>query len=171
MARLNPPHPTRNADRAFERGTVPAAGLRFCCIGGRQKVKQQSVGLGRITDGVVGQNEFAQHPVVAGTRRYRLVAETGRFGIGIGIKGSLRKASLPGPEPGAANLVRIGFASDGIRQPGCAAGMSGAFRPEKRVTARSKLPQKKWTGLALPKKPVRNSLKMRSTWISARQKL
>ena len=36
--------------------------------------------------------------------------------------------------------------------PGC----SGAARPEKRVTARSKLPQKKCTGLALPRKPVRN---------------
>ena len=36
--------------------------------------------------------------------------------------------------------------------PGC----GGALRPEKRVTARSKLPQKKCTGLALPMKPVRN---------------
>ena len=37
--------------------------------------------------------------------------------------------------------------------PGC----SGACRPEKRVTARSNPPQKKWTGLDLPRKPVRNS--------------
>ena len=29
----------------------------------------------------------------------------------------------------------------------------GAVRPENRVTARSKLPQKKCTGLALPMKP------------------
>ena len=43
-------------------------------------------------------------------------------------------------------------------------------RPEKRVTARSKLPQKKCTGLALPRKPLRKSLKTRSTCTSARQK-
>ena len=35
----------------------------------------------------------------------------------------------------------------------------GAGRPEKRVTARSKPPQKKWTGLALPTKPARRSVK------------
>jgi hypothetical protein len=40
--------------------------------------------------------------------------------------------------------------------PGTPPGWRGAVRPEKRVTARSKLPQKKCTGLALPKKPVRN---------------
>ena len=33
--------------------------------------------------------------------------------------------------------------------PGC----GGALRPEKRVTAWSKLPQKKWAGLTLPRKP------------------
>src|SRR5258708_3645805 len=33
---------------------------------------------------------------------------------------------------------------------------TGARRPEKRETARSKLPQKKWTGLDLPTKPARN---------------
>ena len=43
--------------------------------------------------------------------------------------------------------------------PGC----NGARRPEKRVTARSKLPQKKWTGLHLPMKAVRNSRNTRST--------
>ena len=37
-----------------------------------------------------------------------------------------------------------------------AAGMRRAGRPEKRVTARSKLPQKKWTGLHLPQKRERN---------------
>src|ERR687892_283479 len=49
--------------------------------------------------------------------------------------------------------------------PGC----GGASRPEKRVTARSKLPQKKCTGLDLPRKPVRNSLNTRSACTSARQ--
>jgi hypothetical protein len=44
--------------------------------------------------------------------------------------------------------------------PGCV----GASRPENRVTARSKAPQKKWTGLTLPMKPARNSDITRSAW-------
>jgi len=51
-----------------------------------------------------------------------------------------------------------------------ASGIGGARRPEKRVTARSKLPQKKCTGLDLPKKRPRNSLKMASIEINACQK-
>ena len=39
---------------------------------------------------------------------------------------------------------------------------AGALRPENRVTARSKLPQKKWTGLHLPMKDVRNRLSTRA---------
>src|SRR5918912_896699 len=50
--------------------------------------------------------------------------------------------------------------------PGC----RGAGRPEKRVTARSKLPQKKCTGLTLPMKRARNALSTRSAWRSTRQK-
>ena len=38
------------------------------------------------------------------------------------------------------------------------------------MTARSKLPQKKWTGLTLPRKPVRNCWKTGSTATRARQK-
>ena len=54
--------------------------------------------------------------------------------------------------PHYRNLVRIGFARHRIgqvqeRRPDG----SGALRPENRVTARSKLPQKKCTGLALPR--------------------
>src|SRR5271154_1821213 len=45
----------------------------------------------------------------------------------------------------------------------------GAVRPEKRVTARSQLPQKKCTGLALPMKRPRNSLKIESTETRIRQ--
>ena len=45
----------------------------------------------------------------------------------------------------------------------------GAVRPEKRVTARSKLPQKKCTGLTLPRNWPRNPVKIRSTWTRIRQ--
>jgi hypothetical protein len=47
------------------------------------------------------------------------------------------------------------------------AGCGGAVRPENRVTARSKLPQKKCTGLTLPMNRARNSLKTRSVWSRA----
>ena len=46
----------------------------------------------------------------------------------------------------------------------------GAGLPEKRVTARSKLPQKKCTGLHLPTKSQRDSVKTRSTCTRIRQK-
>jgi hypothetical protein len=51
--------------------------------------------------------------------------------------------------------------------PGC----KGARRPENRVTAKSKLPQKKWTGLHLPMNAVRNSCSTRSTCKRIRQNL
>ena len=62
-----------------------------------------------------------------------------------------------GPESGADHFVRIRFAGHRV-----GAGR-GARRPEKRVTARSKLPQKKCTGLHLPMNRVRNSLNTLST--------
>lgn len=48
-----------------------------------------------------------------------------------------------------------------VTLPGC----GGAVLPEKRDVARSKLPQKKWTGLALPLNPARN---VPSTWLVRR---
>ena len=45
----------------------------------------------------------------------------------------------------------------------------GAVRPENRVTARSKLPQKKCTGLTLPRNRDRNRVNTRSTCTRARQ--
>ena len=54
--------------------------------------------------------------------------------------------------------MRIGLARNGIGQMRNAAGMLRRLRPEKRVTARSNEPQKKCTGLDLPRKPVRKWL-------------
>jgi hypothetical protein len=63
-------------------------------------------------------------------------------------------------EVSQVHLVNQMEAGDGATQlatfgatPGCV----GAGRPEKRVTARSKLPQKKWTGLAFPTNWERNA--------------
>src|SRR6516225_8018532 len=64
-------------------------------------------------------------------RCHRAVAETRRLGIGIGIEDRLRKSLVAGPEPGAADLVRIGFTGDAVRQPGYAAGMARGCAPGK----------------------------------------
>ena len=50
--------------------------------------------------------------------------------------------------------------------PGCC----GALRPEKRLTARSKLPHQKCTGLALPAKPARKRANTGSIAASASRK-
>ena len=77
---------------------------------------------------------------------------------------------LPMPEQVrlGENLVRVKASqATSSGSPATPPGWGGAGRPEKRVTARSKLPQKKWTRLALARKPVRKSLKMRSACTSA----
>src|SRR6516162_9445657 len=122
-------HLPRNTNGAFERRAVPAAGLRCSRIGGRQEVEQQSVGLRGIADRVVWQDKLAQHFVEVGARRYRSVAEACRFGIGIGIEGGLWKSLIAWPEPGAADLVRIGFARDRVGQAGHTPGMARCRPP------------------------------------------
>src|SRR5271157_5134496 len=72
----------------------------------------------------------------------------------------------PPPGQNPALLTSWEYAS---RVTGSASGRGGALRPEKRVTARSKLPQKKCTGLLLPIKRDRNSLKISSVRTRIRQ--
>src|SRR6266481_3393757 len=109
---------------------------------------------------VVHQQEFFQLRLIKGLRRaYRALCKPRGLGRGIGVECCPLDVSATWPEPRADYFVRVGFACDEIRSA-----RSGARRPEKRVTARSKLPQKKCTGLALPRKPVRNCLNTRSTF-------
>src|SRR5438045_5779088 len=67
------------------------------------------------------------------------------------------RASLPGQKPRL--LTSCEYASRVIASGKCGIppGCGGAGRPEKRVTARSKLPQKKCTGLHLPQNRERRS--------------
>jgi hypothetical protein len=167
---LDPAHLPRDTKGTLQRRAIPAARIGCGRISGGQVFKQQSLGIRGIAYGLVRQNELAQGSVEAGVGRYRSVAEPRLCGIGIGIESSVRKRIIARPEPGATDLVRIGFARDCVGQSGYSTGMARGSRPEKRVTARSKLPQKKCTGLALPKKPVRKSLNTRSACTSARQK-
>src|ERR1700685_661269 len=70
----------------------------------------------------------------------------------------------PGQKP--ALITSCEYASRVIES---APSRGGARRPEKRVTARSKLPQKKCTGLFLQMKRDRNSLKISSALTRMRQ--
>src|SRR5581483_9010524 len=73
---------------------------------------------------------------------------------------------LPGQKP--TLLTSCEYASFVM---GSAPGRSGARRPENLVTAKSKLPQKKCTGLHLPMNHERNSSKTACTLNRIRQKL
>ena len=60
----------------------------------------------------------------------------------------------PGQNPQLLSSARGGFAGHGV-----GVGEPAPWRPEKRVTARSQAPKKKWTGLHFPRKRARNTCK------------
>src|SRR5437879_12572343 len=78
-------------------------------------------------------------------------------------------AALPGQKPRL--LSSFEYASRVIESGKCGTppGCGGARRPEKRVTARSKLPQKKCTGLDFPTKCARNWFKTQADCATMRQ--
>ena len=80
-----------------------------------------------------------------------------------------RRGDVPGQKPRL--LTSCEYASRVIASGRCGIppGCGGAGRPENRVTARSKLPQKKCTGLHLPQNRDRNSLNTRSLCTRTRQ--
>ena len=103
------------------------------------------------------KNELPKRFIVVGTWRYRALPETRRFGIGVGIEGGPRERFVAGPEPGAADLVRIGLARYRIWQPGHAAGMqwglpSGEARDCQVETAPEKMDGTHLTEEAAPEK-------------------
>src|SRR5580704_9990822 len=126
---LDPAHLPRNPNRTFQRLAVPASSLRCGRIRRGQKVQQQGVRFRGRAHGVIGQDELAQRLVEVGTRRYRSIAEARRLRISIGIESSLRKRLIARPKPGAAELVRIGFARDRVGQPRYAARMTRGGPP------------------------------------------
>jgi hypothetical protein len=119
----NPPHLRRDTDWTLERRAIPAARFGRSRIGGREKVEQHGVGIGSLPNHVIGQDELTESLVVESPRGYGRITKTLRLGIGIRIERRLRKSIAAGPEARAADLVRIGFARDRIRQAGHAAGM------------------------------------------------
>ena len=107
-----------DAVRAIQSRTVPIASLGRRNIGAGQKIEQHGVGVrGRAHDGV-GQNELAEVRVEIGSRCYLNIAEANGFGVGIGIKGSLRECFVARPKSCAADLIRISFRATASGNPG-----------------------------------------------------
>src|SRR3954452_17134651 len=125
---LHRPRLPRNAERAFERGAVPAAGVGCGRIGRGEEIEQERVRIGRRPDGLVGQDELAERWLEAGARRHNPVAEARRLRIGVGVERGAREGVVAGPKTGARELVRIGLARERVRQPRQAAG-TGRRRP------------------------------------------
>ena len=103
--------------RTFERCAVPIGAIRRGVVRALQKLQQRGVGRGGGTNGVIGQNEFLQ--ILAekcAVRQDRGRGETGRRGIGVGIKGWVVDSAAARPKTRAADLVRIGFTDNCVRE-------------------------------------------------------
>src|SRR3546814_4231016 len=74
----------------------------------------------------------------------------------------LSPSPAPGQKPALASSCEYASCITQSAQFGAPPGCRGAPRPEKRVTARSKAPQKKCEGLDLPWNRARNTLNTRS---------
>src|SRR3546814_3246782 len=82
----------------------------------------------------------------------------------------LSPSPAPGQKPALASSCEYASCITQSAQFGAPPGCRGAPRPEKRVTARSKAPQKKCEGLDLPWNRARNTLNTRSACANARQR-
>ena len=113
------------AEAAFESRAVPAAGVRGGGVGRLEKREEELVGVGHAPDRLVGQHELAKLRVEPGAGWRRSFAEAGRLGLGVCVERRVRKCVRARPEPGAAHLMRVGFAHDRVRQVRGAAGVGG----------------------------------------------
>ena len=79
-------------------------------------MEQEFARLRGFTHHVVGQDEFAD---ILGIERVwranRRLREPGGLRVGVGVERRAAEAAIARPEPAAADLVRIGFAIDEIR--------------------------------------------------------
>jgi hypothetical protein len=136
---------------ALQRGPIPGTSIGRGLIGVLQERQQSFVRIARGPDGVVGQKEFAKRFVIERLLRLDgVVAEAIGRRVSVGIEGWRLIPGPPGQKPPL--LTSCEYASRvtesaTLGAPGC----GGAGRPENRVTARSKLPQKKCTGLTFPR--------------------
>ena len=142
------PDRTRGSERGTQRVHVPVRQLCAGLIRTFEERQHRLPGRGTVAHVLVhGYGEMA--PVSWRPRRCRRLQRLERkpcgFRCGIGIEGGRGNCRIAGPEPEADHLVRVRFARDRVR-----AGISGARRPENRVSARSKLCQNRCTGLLLP---------------------
>src|SRR6202022_1989633 len=120
-------------------------------ISALQKLEQRLLWIRGGAHGVVGQNEFAER--LAEERRIRRNprgAKARRLGIGVGIERGIIDRTTARPEAGAAHLVRIGFAGDGIGQMRHAAGMArrAPTREPRHRKIKTAPEEMDWAGLA-----------------------
>ena len=78
------------------------------------------------------------------------LGEPGGLWIRIGIKDRLGHGSFPGQKPRLLTSCEYASRATASGKCGTPPGCGGAGRPEKRVTARSKLPQKEMDRAAFP---------------------
>src|SRR6266516_3037591 len=97
------------------------------------------------------------------------IAVAGRLRISVDIKGRAAVAPITRPKAQLETSCEYASAITQLATLGVTPFGGGAGRPEKRVTAKSKLPQKKCTGLALPMKRARNSFMTRLACTKASQ--
>src|SRR5205814_10637538 len=85
-------------------------------VGALEKFEKRLARIGGLAHRLIGQDELADFLAVIRALWLDLrIGKAGRLRIGIGIKRGLAKAAIARPKAGAADLVRIGFAIDRIR--------------------------------------------------------
>src|SRR5262249_55245138 len=119
------PNPPRYAEPALERCAVPLRRVRGRGVRACQEIEQCRFRVRGLTHLLVRENELTESLVIVSGGRHRLAGKTGRLGVGVGIEGGAREGVIPGPEAGAAHLVRIRFAGYFIRESRYATGMPG----------------------------------------------
>src|SRR3984893_2908692 len=102
---------------AFQCSPIPSTEIRRRLVGALQELHERALGVRRRAHRVIRQDEFAQLLGKEG-----LCGEDGGGGkalgrrIGVGIERRISHWPAARPEPGTRHLMRIGFASDRIRQ-------------------------------------------------------
>ena len=120
------------------RAQQPARGL---FVGALDKRQQRLIGRRGGSDGLVRQDELAQLAMIVGrVRAHGRFLEAGRFRDGVRVEDGLEHGPPPGQKP--ALITSCEYASRMKAGPS----RGGAGLPEKRVTARSKLPRRNAPG-------------------------
>src|SRR5262249_45092454 len=113
-----------NGRLALEGRAIPYRTVRGRLVGALHEGEERRVGVAAAANRRVREDELAERCVEARRHRPRgRVSEALRLRIGVGVEDGLPEAGVPGPEAGAADLVRVRLARDPVRHVGNAARM------------------------------------------------